>query len=238
MSPWERNTAAHETFTIRGGCGEQSTYSRAQGKSRSAIVAKPVSSFFREFVRQPGRIGAIAASSSYLAREMVDWFDWPHIRTVVELGPGTGAFTQAVLSRKTAGTRFFAVELNNHFVDLMRQKFSDVAIYHRSAIDIPNICCEEGIDQIDAIVCGLPWASFPDRLQIQIIDAVTRVLGPTSQFATFAYLQGLLLPAGQRFRRRLEKSFGQVNRSRIVWRNLPPAFIYRCRRPMHSTSSE
>jgi phospholipid N-methyltransferase len=195
-------------------------------------VVKPLSSFFGEFLRQPGGVGAIASSSSYLAREMVDWFDWPRIRTVVEYGPGTGAFTHAILSRKAAGTRFFAVELNDRFVRVMRRRFPEVKIHHRSATDIQDICREEGVDHIDAIICGLPWASFPEQLQTDITDAMLRVLAPTGQFATFAYLQGLLLPAGQRFRRRLPKSFGQVTRSAVVWRNLPPAFIYRCTNPL------
>jgi phosphatidylethanolamine/phosphatidyl-N-methylethanolamine N-methyltransferase len=183
-------------------------------------------------MRQPGRIGAIAASSSYLAREMVDSFDWPRVRTVVEYGPGTGAFTRAILSCRSADARYFAVELNDDFVGVMRQKFPDEKVYHRSVIDIQEICREEGVGQVDAIICGLPWASFPEQLQTDIMDAMLRVLAPTGQFATFAYLQGLLLPAGQRFRRRLPQSFGRVTTSRVVWRNMPPAFIYRCSGPL------
>ena len=57
-----------------------------------------------------------------------------------------------------------------------------------------------------------------------------RVLKPGGQFVTFAYLQGLLLPAGRRFRAKLKRSFSDVTKSKIVWRNLPPAFVYRCRR--------
>ena len=51
---------------------------------------------------------------------------------------------------------------------------------------------------------------------------------PGGQFATFAYLQGLLLPAGQRFKDKLAQSFSKVEKSPTVWRNLPPAFVYRC----------
>ena len=56
------------------------------------------------------------------------------------------------------------------------------------------------------------------------------VLRPGGQFATFAYLQGLLLPAARRFRANLGRSFSQVERSPTAWTNLPPAFVYRCRR--------
>ncbi len=61
------------------------------------------------------------------------------------------------------------------------------------------------------------------------------VLKEQGQFATFAYLQELLLPAGLRFRRMLRHYFREVSTSRTVWKNLPPAFVYRCRRRNHPT---
>jgi phosphatidylethanolamine/phosphatidyl-N-methylethanolamine N-methyltransferase len=92
------------------------------------------------------------------------------------------------------------------------------------------LCDRQGIAQVDCIVSGLPWASFPDDMQTQYLDAMMTVLKPGGQFVTFAYLQGLLLPAGRRFRRKLDHYFSRVDRSRTVWLNLPPAFVYRCRR--------
>jgi phospholipid N-methyltransferase len=81
---------------------------------------------------------------------------------------------------------------------------------------------------LDAVVSGLPWASFPESLQIEILDSMMQVLRPGGQFATFAYLQGLLLPAAKRFRKQLDKYFSKIELSPTVWRNLPPAFVYRC----------
>ena len=59
--------------------------------------------------------------------------------------------------------------------------------------------------------------------------AATDVLKPGGQFVTFAYLQGLLLPAAKRFRGLLEQTFRQVTTSRVVWKNVPPALAYYCR---------
>jgi phospholipid N-methyltransferase len=56
------------------------------------------------------------------------------------------------------------------------------------------------------------------------------VLPPGGQFVTFAYLQGLLIPAGRRFGKLLGDYFSEVRKSPTVWRNTPPAFVYRCRR--------
>ena len=60
------------------------------------------------------------------------------------------------------------------------------------------------------------------------MQTMTQVLRPGGTFATFAYWQGLALPAGQRFASRLRSTFSRVQRSPTVWKNLPPAFVYRC----------
>ena len=86
------------------------------------------------------------------------------------------------------------------------------------------------MDQIDAVLCGLPWASFPESLQREIMEAMLSMLAPGGKFATFAYWQGVILPAGMRFSRLLSETFSSVERSPTVWRNLPPAFVYRCTR--------
>jgi phospholipid N-methyltransferase len=94
--------------------------------------------------------------------------------------------------------------------------------------NVAQLCRQQSMDRVDAIICGLPWASFPPSLQSDIMDAMLEVLVPGGQFATFAYWQGVILPAGLRFHRRLRGTFSSVHRSRTVWRNLPPAFVYRC----------
>jgi phospholipid N-methyltransferase len=186
--------------------------------------------FLKRFIRHPGQVGAIAPSSEALAEEMVRWIDWPNIRHCVEYGPGTGVFTAAAQRSLAPGARFFAIERSPELAALTRQRCPGITVYEDSVANVEELCRREGIDRVDAIICGLPWASFPEALQAACLDATLRVMRPQGQFATFAYWQGLLLPAGQRFRRRLQDSFASVEFSPTVWRNLPPAFIYRCRR--------
>jgi phospholipid N-methyltransferase len=161
---------------------------------------------------------------------MVSWVDWVRVDVCVEFGPGTGAFTRSILDSLREGARFFAVELNEQFAGLMARKFPDVDTVCRSVADIDAICRERGVDKIDCIICGLPWAGFPAPLQDRLMQAVLSRMSEGGYFATFAYLQGTILPAGKRFKRLLHDSFKSVDRSRTVWRNLPPAFVYRCRR--------
>lgn len=186
--------------------------------------------FLKTFVRHPTQVGAVAPSGPGLVRTMTDWFDWETARTVVEYGPGTGVFTDAILSRRHPDARFFAIEKSPELAELCRRRCptADVVVGDVASIDV--FCRERVIDDVDAIVCGLPWASFSASLQEEILQATLRVLRPGGQFATFAYWQGVALPAGLRFSRRLRRSFQTVERSPTAWRNLPPAFVYRCRK--------
>ena len=184
--------------------------------------------FLKEFVKHPTKVGAIAPSSPGLVDAMVDWFDWQAIRNVVEFGPGTGVFTEAILGRLHPEAKFFAIERSPEMAHLARQRCPTAKVIQESATNLHAICDAEGMDRIDAVVCGLPWASFPDSLQAEIMGAMIGRMSQSGQFATFAYWQGVVLPAGRRFSRRLKESFQDVRRSHTVWKNLPPAFVYRC----------
>ena len=194
------------------------------------MPVKDCARFLFEFVRRPGVVGAVSPSSPGLALKMVEWIDWPQVHAVAEYGPGTGVFTGHILQRMQPQTRFFAVEINPRFVESMRAAYPGLAVYQESVKNVKSLCQKEQIDQLDAIVCGLPWAAFSEPMQNDFLDAMMTVLRPGGQFVTFAYLQGLLLPAGRRFGRKLRSYFSSVQRSKTAWRNLPPALVYRCRR--------
>jgi phosphatidylethanolamine/phosphatidyl-N-methylethanolamine N-methyltransferase len=194
------------------------------------MPAAKYAGFLKQFLLRPQAVGAIAPSSEALAEAMVDWIDWPNVRAVAEYGPGTGVFTRHVLARMQDGAKFFAVEINPAFAEHLRAAYPHVTVHQESVGKVRELCRREGIDQLDAVVCGLPWAAFPRPTQVEFLDALMSVLRPGGQFVTFAYLQGLLLPAGQRFRAMLRRYFADVQLSPTVWRNLPPAFVYRCRR--------
>ncbi len=184
--------------------------------------------FLRNFIRHPTQVGAIAPSSPGLVNAMVDWFDWESVRNVVEFGPGTGVFTASIAERLHPDAKFFAIERSAQLVAATQRRCPTVKVYEDSVTNVVELCRQQSIDQVDAIVCGLPWASFSPDLQDEIMKTMLQVLRPGGQFATFAYWQGIILPAGLRFSRRLNRTFASVHRSPTVWKNLPPAFVYRC----------
>lgn len=186
--------------------------------------------FFNSFVKRPGQVGAVAPSGRPLCRMLVDSFDWDCIEYVVEFGPGTGVVTELIIDRKRPETQFFAVERNSRLANLTRQRCPSADVVEGCVTEIERLCAQRDFPRVDAIVSGLPWASFKASLQKEIFQAMFRVLKPGGRFATFAYLQGLGLPAGQRFSKLLRQNFSTVSKSRTVWRNLPPALVYRCTR--------
>lgn len=198
---------------------------------RRAVGLAPLSAttFLKSFFQDPGRVGAIAPSSRYLAAAMVDWIDWSATGVVVEYGPGTGVFTEAIEAKRASETRFFAIERSAELAAVVRQRCPTVTVFEDSVENVAAICQRESIERVDAIVCGLPWASFPEPLQDACFEAMLRVLKPGGQFVSFAYWQGMALPAAWRFRKKLQATFASVQRSPTVVRNLPPAFVYRCR---------
>jgi phospholipid N-methyltransferase len=185
--------------------------------------------FLCRFLRQPRAIGAVWPSSRGLARKMAAAIPWQQVSSVVEYGPGTGIFTHEYTSRMQPGTRVIAIERDRDMATRLRLRFPDITVCHGDVADVANICSSQGLRRVDAIISGLPWALFGPDMQRRILDVSVATLNDGGTFATFAYLQGLLLPAGWRFRGELKQRFSDVRTSSIEWFNLPPAFVYRCR---------
>lgn len=179
-------------------------------------------------MRSPTTIGAILPSSHALAEAMLAPIDFRTARTVVEFGPGTGAFTGEIARRLRPGCRYLGIELNPAFARSLTARFPKLGFVNGSAADLTRILAEQDIDDVDAIICGLPWATLPVSLQQAVFAAMDRALVPGGVFVTFGYFQSLVMPAAQVLRRRLRREFAEVRRSPVVWANVPPAFAYIC----------
>ena len=149
--------------------------------------------------------------------------------TVVEFGPGTGAFTRLILERIGKQTAFLALELDEKHARGLRQHFPRLNVYHDSAERIQKYLAQHRRSKADYIISGLPWANMAVKVQEHILNAVVASLAPDGMFTTFSYVHACWLPRARRFRDRLENYFAEVKTSRTVWRNVPPAFVFRCR---------
>ncbi len=187
--------------------------------------------FFKQFITKPATTGAIAPSSTHLAKEIVTQAQIANAKLILEFGPGTGVFTQQILTTKQPDANFIAIERNPQLAAALNYKFPNAEIISDCISNIESILNSHGItDKADSIVCGLPWAAFDDNLQQKLLSATYNILKEDGIFTTFAYLQGLLLPSGQKFKKLINSKFANVQKSKIVWRNLPPAFVYKCQK--------
>lgn len=187
--------------------------------------------FVKQFCREPRTIGAIAPSSHQLANRMIQQINFEKARVIVEYGPGTGAFTRQVLKHINLNrTIFFGLELNEHMNRIACSMAPEITIFQDSASEVRKYLRQYGVKHADAVISGLPWAAFSADLQDEILYETQAGLCRGGVFSTFAYLHGLVLPSGVRFRSKLKQHFSEVKISPVVWGNIPPAIVYWCKK--------
>jgi phosphatidylethanolamine/phosphatidyl-N-methylethanolamine N-methyltransferase len=183
--------------------------------------------FVLRFCLKPKVLGAIAPSSRYLVAELTRDVGIETARSLAELGPGTGVVTQRIIDKKTDQCSFVAVEKDEHWVRLLDKRYADLDLVHGDAAQLDEYALEKGLKPFDAVICGLPFTVFGEDLQRSILDSISKSIAADGFFTTFAYVHGREMPAGKRFHRLLETYFDQVEVSRVIWRNTPPAVVYR-----------
>lgn len=187
--------------------------------------------FLAAALRRPATMGAVAPSSARLGAVLASVVPRTGEPVVVELGPGTGAVSAVIAEKLPVGARHLAVELDPAMVEYLRRTHPELDVVQGNAADLGKLLAERGITRADAVICGLPWALFDDATQTALLGEISAAIGDHGAFTTFAYLHGMTLGAARRFRRRLRDTFDEVLVSATVWRNVPPAFVYVCRRP-------
>lgn len=168
-------------------------------------------------------VGAIAPSSTYLARKMIEDIDFGTAKVIVELGAGTGSFTHEIIRRRSSETKVLIVENNPAFYRELQRKYGalqNVYITDASAVDLTLLLNQYKLPRnVDYIVSGLPFASLPGEVSHAILRAAKNHT-KQGEFITFQYT---LLK-----RSLLEQYFSSITMKR-EFRNLPPAYVLRAR---------
>ncbi len=186
--------------------------------------------FLKQSLTEPRKIGAITESSEELAEKIISVAELERAETIVELGPGTGIFTEKIAEHITPSTLFFALEINETFVEKTKERCPDALVYNAGAEEICKYLSLHKKNSCDCIISSLPFASLDEETQEAIFNAVNNALAPNGQFITFSYFYTALLEQGKYFKKLLHKNFSIIERSDIVWLNVPPAFVYSCRK--------
>lgn len=186
-----------------------------------------VSKFFKDFLVSPNVTGAVMPSSRGLANLIVQTADLGKTSVLLEFGTGTGVFTEKILESKPEDCRLIAFEINPEFARITRERCPGVDI-RGDVAEARHQLNLDGLDECDVIISGLPWAIFSDELQNSLLDATLSVLKPGGKFLTFTYVSSFWLPAGKKFKKKLDTNFSAVGKTKVVWKNVPPAFVYHC----------
>jgi len=182
---------------------------------------------------------AVAPSSRYLAQAMLEPLPLSRTRVAVELGAGTGVMTQGLLAALPREATLFAFEINPRFQQFLRRKFTDprLVLIDASAATVGEELRNRGIAQVDAAVSslGITYMSFKKRHAI--MGGLTSFFTEQTVFTQYHYVHGLLpwyqIEDGrlQRFDAvDLLKQYFRTIERKFVWLNVPPAFVFACRR--------
>lgn len=173
--------------------------------------------FMKEGLRHPGEIAAVSPSSGALAEEMLHDVTFRGGK-VLELGPGTGVFTSRALEKGCDPRNLHLVEMNQEFSRSLAVKFPGVQIHNTSAADISSL----GIPEFETVLSGLPVLNMPSEVQRAILSGIFRHLTPGGTYIQFTY--GVRPPYPLTM---IEEFDLKWVKSPRVWRNLPPATVYR-----------
>lgn len=182
--------------------------------------------FLKNWLDKPLMTGAVAPSSPQLARLMASKVDPETPGYVVELGPGTGVVTHALLDRGIDAERIVSIEYNGDFCKLLRQRFPRVHFVHGDAYRMRHAVASvvgHAERPLAAVVSSLPLFTRPLPERQRLLDECFEMMRPGAPFIQFSY--ALVPPVPQ--------SAGRFEIERTGWimRNLPPARVWIYRRP-------
>ncbi len=175
--------------------------------------------FFRQFLRRPREVGSIIPSSRFLERRILNLGKVESSRTIVELGPGTGGTTRAILGEMPKDGCLLSIELNPELHALVDTISDDRLIAHcGNAADLERTLDEYAIDPPDVVISGIPFSTMREETGLQVLEAVMAVLAPEGRFVAYQ--------ARSRVAELCDPLMGSGERE-VELLNIPPMRVYR-----------
>jgi phosphatidylethanolamine/phosphatidyl-N-methylethanolamine N-methyltransferase len=179
--------------------------------------------FLRSWIEKPLVTGAVSPSGRALARCMAGEVDPSVEAPIVELGPGTGSVTEALLRRGVAAERLIAIEFNPEFVPHLEARFPGIRVVRGDAYAVKRVLDGMLDAPLGAVVSSLPLLTRPLEARVRLLEDCLDMLGSRAPFIQFTY--GLNAPVPRDAVRSVT-----VSQSPRIWWNLPPAQVWSYRR--------
>ena len=178
--------------------------------------------FLKGFLREPGGVGSVIPSSRFLERKMVRMAEVAQAESVIELGPGTGGTTRAILSAMPESATLLAIELDPMFADQVRNIDDRRLIVHQgSAENLHEVLTAHRLRAPNAILSGIPFSTIPVDIGTRIIEAIRDVLAPGGCFVAYQFRSAVA--------DRARPILGEPEVS-PEFLNIPPMRVYRWRK--------
>jgi phosphatidylethanolamine/phosphatidyl-N-methylethanolamine N-methyltransferase len=178
--------------------------------------------FIGRLITQPKTVGAVAPSSRALGRAMVAQIDVSSAGPILELGPGTGVATDALITRGTAPERITAVEFDPGFARLLAQRFPALNIINGDAFDLDKTLGTHRGEPFIGAISGVPLLNHSMERRQTFLEGVLKRLKPGAPYVQFSY--GLHAPV-------VPPAGVTVTQAAFVFFNLPPARVWVYRKP-------
>ena len=189
--------------------------------SIARVAKKPLDDevqFIRSWIEKPLSTGAVMPSSKALARTMARYVDPASTGPVIELGPGTGPVTQALVQHGVDPKRLVLVEFNPDFCRLLRTRYPAATVVQGDAYRLRRLLETYVKAPAAAIVSGLPLVTKPVRTRLRLISDAMALLAPGAPFVQFTYAMVTPIPKA------LNGITAQA--SELIWMNVPPARVW------------
>jgi phosphatidylethanolamine/phosphatidyl-N-methylethanolamine N-methyltransferase len=174
--------------------------------------------FFRSWMEKPLAIGAVTPSGKALARTMAAFVDPGNPGPIIELGPGTGPVTEALVARGIDPARLVLVEFNPHFCRLLRERYPTATVVQGDAYGLRHLLTAVMQEPAAALVSGLPLFTKPLQTRLRLLYEAFALMKPEAPFIQFTYAAVSPIP----------KSYNRVKAqaSERIWSNFPPARVW------------
>ncbi|MFN6962224.1 MAG: class I SAM-dependent methyltransferase [Pyrinomonadaceae bacterium] len=180
--------------------------------------------FLQAFLKNPLKVGAVAPSSSDLAWQMLDGITPDENNVILELGVGTGAITKCIREIVPDDRSYLGVELDHKLVANLRVRFPEMNFVAGCAADAARLHAGSGLGKVSYILCCLPFVTLPDEVADGVLAEVEKFMERGCMFRAFQYAHGYYTPSALRLRRFMRDRYGRSTRSKLVTKNLPPAY--------------
>lgn len=174
--------------------------------------------FLRSWLERPLTVGAVTPSGKVLARTMASFVDPRIPGPVIELGPGTGPVTDALIRRGVAQERLVLIEYSPEFCQLLKRRFPKATIIQGDAYDLQETLSGLLKEPAAATVSSLPLFTKPMDQRLELLETAQALMHPNAPFIQFTYAVIPPIPA--------RSEHYKSRASNRIWRNLPPARVW------------